>query len=170
MIAQYKYPECANLISRINQCFERSMNGVRLCANDDRKNPEMNALIDYMQWLDRQAVARHLHMPSSAFPEIPKNLTGDSKRGGRIFLQKCAFCHGAEGEGRYQSGSYYRPALWGSQSYNASAGMFKTASSDPPAFIKANMPFGSGGELTDQEAWDLAAFINDTSIHPRPGS
>lgn len=34
------------------------------------------------------------------------------------------------------------------------------------SFIKANMPFGLGGELlTTQQAWDVAAYID---AHPRP--
>ncbi len=33
------------------------------------------------------------------------------------------------------------------------------------SFIKANMPLGLGYSLTDQEAWDVAFFINS---HERP--
>jgi thiosulfate dehydrogenase len=33
------------------------------------------------------------------------------------------------------------------------------------AFIKSNMPFGLGGTLTDQEAWDVALFVDS---HERP--
>ena len=33
------------------------------------------------------------------------------------------------------------------------------------AFIKANMPLGLGGTLTDQQAWDVATFMNS---HERP--
>jgi len=33
------------------------------------------------------------------------------------------------------------------------------------AFIKANMPLGFGGTLSDQEAWDLGLFVNS---HERP--
>lgn len=33
------------------------------------------------------------------------------------------------------------------------------------AFIKANMPLGKGGSLTDQEAWDVSAYMNH---QPRP--
>jgi hypothetical protein len=33
------------------------------------------------------------------------------------------------------------------------------------AFIKANMPLGRGGTLTDQEAWDVAAYVDG---HERP--
>lgn len=32
-------------------------------------------------------------------------------------------------------------------------------------FIKANMPLGQGGSLSDQEAWDVAVFMNS---HERP--
>lgn len=32
-------------------------------------------------------------------------------------------------------------------------------------FIKANMPLGLGGTLTDQEAWDVAMFMDS---HDRP--
>ena len=59
---------------------------------------------------------------------------------------------------RYENNSYYRPALWGPSSFNASAGMAtpKTLA----RFIRANMPWKHGGELTAQEAWDLAVFID----------
>lgn len=33
------------------------------------------------------------------------------------------------------------------------------------AFVKANMPLGLGGTLGDQEAWDVAAFLDG---HERP--
>jgi thiosulfate dehydrogenase len=33
------------------------------------------------------------------------------------------------------------------------------------AFIKANMPFSQGGTLSDQDAWDVAMFVDS---HERP--
>lgn len=162
-----KYPVKSQLMDRINQCFTKSMNGSPL----DKLNPDMNALISYMSWLDGQAKDRKLAMPNSAFPECPEpqpTKTSPS-RGGEIYLQKCAFCHGADGQGRYESGTYYRPALWGDHSFNQQAGMY----SKPdylPAFLKANMPFGSGGELTDQEAWDLAAYIKEQKRPSKPSN
>ena len=33
------------------------------------------------------------------------------------------------------------------------------------AFIKSNMPYGAGNTLSDQEAWDVAAYVNS---RPRP--
>jgi thiosulfate dehydrogenase len=37
--------------------------------------------------------------------------------------------------------------------------------SNAAAFIKSNMPFSLGGTLTDQEAWDVAQFVDS---HERP--
>ena len=76
----------------------------------------------------------------------------------KIYVQKCAVCHGLDGQGRYASGTYYRPALWGDHSFDQKAGMYKT--STLAAFAHANMPLGSGGLLTVQEAADVATYIH----------
>lgn len=173
------------LQGRINQCFERSMNGKPLCQPGTgpgtcAEDPDMKSLIAYMGWVTRQYGA--FERPARGFPSIPNltgdcQLTGDRQRGAKSFVQKCAFCHGMEGQGRYQAGVYYRPALWGPHSFNASAGMASV--STLARFLQANMPYGSGGELTDQEALDLATFIDgqcrpgkiqDAENRPCPGS
>jgi cytochrome c len=88
--------------------------------------------------------------------------TGDSGRGSTIFAQKCAVCHNLEGQGRYLGDAYYRPALWGKRSFNFAAGIFGY-----PDLLASfnNMPYGAGGELTNQEAWDVASFVHGM---PRP--
>lgn len=159
------YP--GGLANRINHCFTNSLNGKKLCTPDENglcpDNPHMSALIAYMAWLSEprnnptHAVAKH------ALVRIGSG-TGVKERGAQIFLQKCAFCHGADGQGRYEDGVYFRPALWGDRSFNSRAGMEASASLAP--FIYANMPLGSGGELTKQEAMDLACYIDS---RPRPG-
>ncbi|MEP6756064.1 MAG: cytochrome c, partial [Chthonomonadales bacterium] len=74
---------------------------------------------------------------------------------------------GAKGEGRYEHNTYYRPAIWGEHSFNNRAGL--GAKPDKmAAFLKANMPFGSGGALTVQEAWDLTTFIDKQWRPERP--
>jgi cytochrome c len=161
MMKKYQYPGTTNLQKRINGCFERSLHGKPLPIEAD--DPTMNALILYMQWLDEQAEARKIPMPASPFPPV-EPLTGDAGRGRATFLQKCAFCHGADGQGRYESNTYFRPALWGPHSFDSEAGMAKPAMFAP--FVHANMPHRSGGELTAQEAWDLAAFVDGQK---RPG-
>ena len=119
----------------------------------------------YMEFLTQVYDALKLPPPvPTGFPTIPTS-TGEYCSGEKTFAQKCAVCHGLNGQGRYGGGLYFRPALWGPYSFNVSAGMFKTPL-DLAEFLKSNMPLGSGGQLTDQEAWNLEAFIHG---HPRPG-
>ncbi|MFN7960167.1 MAG: c-type cytochrome [Thermoanaerobaculia bacterium] len=170
MAKKYDYPATAKLAARINQCFERSLNGAALCTPGAPAaqggcdgDPRMRALILYMEWLDESWQKNHSGNPANGFPPVAAH-TGEPARGASIFLQKCAFCHGLDGQGRYPSDTYFRPALWGPQSFNASAGMASPATL--AAFAHANMPLGSGGELTPQEAWDLACYLDS---QPRPG-
>ena len=41
------------------------------------------------------------------------------------------------------------------------------ATADAAGFIKANMPLGMEGSLTDQQAWDVAAFVTSPRERPR---
>jgi mono/diheme cytochrome c family protein len=110
---------------------------------------------------------RHGGRPApSGFAPIATKVP-DAANGQKVFQQRCAFCHGADGGGRYASGTYYRPALWGPHSFDADAGMAKPATF--AAFVHANMPFGSGGALTEQEAWDLAGFVDRQCRPKKPG-
>jgi mono/diheme cytochrome c family protein len=156
------YATPAELQARINHCFTNSLNGVALCAPgpDCDGNAAMRAFLEYMDWL---AEARR-GATAAGLPKIAA-LEGEARRGAAIFTQKCAVCHGADGAGRYAGGVYHRPALWGPASFNRAAGMF-TSPAMLASFIRWNMPRGSGGVLTDQEAWDLAAFIDGQD---RPG-
>jgi cytochrome c len=166
-----EYPTKPDLQGRINNCFTNSLNGKALCSpagkglrGDCDTNPWMNGLTTYMEWLDEQAKNLKLcNTQPHGFPRIP-SLIGVAANGQQTFLQKCAVCHGADGQGRYESNIYYRPALWGPHSFNTAAGMF----SDKiflAAFARWNMPLMAGGLLTDQEAWDLEAFLHSK---PRP--
>lgn len=155
-----------SLAGRINSCFEHSMNGRALCVPGSGEggcatDPDMQALIAYMGWIDRRYRAGGT--PPRGFPALADG-DGDADHGRALFTQKCAFCHGDQGQGRYAGGVYFRPALWGPDSYNASAGMGSVGML--ARFIHANMPLGSAGVLTVQEAWDLAAFIDGQC---RPG-
>jgi thiosulfate dehydrogenase len=57
--------------------------------------------------------------------------------------------------------------LWGEHSYNTGAGLYRI--SRFAGYIKDNMPFNQTShdlpQLSDEEAWDLAAFVNS---QPRP--
>jgi thiosulfate dehydrogenase len=74
----------------------------------------------------------------------------------------------ANGEGTLKEGinEYLYPPLWGNASYNDAAGSIRL--SNFAKYAKYNMPLGANHEnpqLTDEEAWDLAAFVNS---QPRP--
>jgi cytochrome c len=166
-----RYATDADLQARINQCFERSMNGKPLCTpatagadGDCDANPEMGAFLTYMQWLDQQWAAQGLDMaPPQGYPPIAK-LTGDVARGDDLFEPKCGICHGVSGQGQTAQGEYAFPPLWGVHSFNASAGLARNQEV-LAQFIKWNMPLNTPGSLTDQQAWDLAAYLES---QPRP--
>ena len=65
------------------------------------------------------------------------------------------------------AGSFYEyPPLWDNDSYNNGAGMTRVITA--AQFIKGNMPYGTTYDnpvLTDEEAYDVAGFINQK---PRP--
>ena len=91
-------------------------------------------------------------------------LAPDFARGARVYAEKCALCHGADGAGQKgNDGVPVFPALWGSRSFNWGAGM--ESITNAAGFIKANMPLGQGYTLSDQDAWDVATFMNS---HERP--
>lgn len=147
--------------ARIQGCFRYSMNG-REPAPDSK---EMVALVSYFYWL-AQGAPTGVKLKGQGYPELDKPAQQpDIRRGQAVYAQSCAICHGANGEGTKQvgGGGYVFPPLWGMDTYNWGAGMHRINTA--AGFIKANMPLGQGGSLTDQQAWDVAAFVNS---HPRP--
>jgi len=138
---------------RIEQCFQRSEFGHRV-PND---SPEMTALVAYSQWLSQGQVTGRA-LPGRGLIKLPA-LTGDITRGGQIYSQQCAVCHGPQGAGLLPT----FPALWGPDSFSDGAGMNKI--SNMAAFVQHNMPQTSPGSLTPQEAYDVATYV-----HSKPHS
>lgn len=154
------------LEERIQGCFTYSMNAQ---ASPAGKAPPpgddvYKELMTYMYWLaDGAPTGENMH--GGGYIKLAETKDGyDWKRGAKVYAQNCALCHGANGEGRRESdGSVRFPPLWGPESYNWGAGMSRIDTA--AGFIKANMPFGKPYSLSDQEAWDVAAFIDS---HERP--
>ena len=146
--------------ARVQGCFQYSMNGTAPPLGD----PVLIALDSYAYWLATGAKIDP-NMTGRGYPKVPTpTLPRDYARGQQVFEQHCALCHGADGAGQSDAaGQPTFPALWGEKSFNWGAGMasLKNAS----GFIKANMPLGLAGTLSDQQAWDVATFINS---HERP--
>ena len=146
------------LTDRINGCMRRSMNGKDL-PPDSR---EMEALIAYFQFVGKGTPVgvrlSGMGLKSIKPPEQPP----DSRRGQEVYAKLCANCHKEDGQGELRQGGvgYSIPPLWGDASFNAGAGMGKTAYA--ASYIHDNMPFGITYQtpiLSVQQAWDVAAYI-----------
>ena len=137
---------------RINDCFKRSMNGKPLVP----ESRDMRDIVAYMAFLS-SGYPVFANVKGQSLPIIPP-LAGDTARGAAAFVAKCSVCHGADG-----AGTEVFPALWGRGSYNIGAGMARVRNA--AYFIKVAMPQTAPGTLTDQEAFDLATYIN---TRPRP--
>ena len=144
---------------RLQGCFQYSMNGKAPPLGDKT----LVALEAYAYWLAKGAPTG-ADMDGQGYPDLKKPEAFDVAKGGEIYSQKCALCHGADGAGRKAAdGPVAFPPLWGPRSYNWGAGM--SSIKNAAGFIKANMPLGLGGTLSDEEAWNVAAYVN---THERP--
>jgi cytochrome c len=154
-----KNDQVNTLGERLQGCFKYSMNGKAPALSD----PVLVDLQAYMYWLSQGAPVGS-NLPGRGYPTVPHPpLKPDYLRGQAIYAQHCALCHGANGAGQTRGADQVFPPLWGAGSYNWGAGMHdvKTAA----GFIKDNMPLSQPNTLTDQQAWDVALFVNS---HERP--
>jgi thiosulfate dehydrogenase len=149
---------------RLQGCFRFSMNGKAPPLGD----PVLVALESYAFWLAKGAPVDE-PLAGRGYPKLAKPAQPpDYNRGAQIYARDCALCHGKNGEGQLaRDGRPAFPPLWGSDSYNWGAGMGSITNA--AAFIRANMPRGRGDMLSEQEAWDVATFI-DSQFHNSPSS
>jgi thiosulfate dehydrogenase len=140
---------------RVNYCFTRSLAGSKL-PSDSR---EMQDIVAYLAFISK-GVPNGEHVHAEGLAKMA-DLAGDSSRGRPLFIENCARCHGSDGAGMAPA----FPALWGPKSSSIGASMARQERA--ASFIRHNMPFDRPGTLTDQQAFDIAAFV--TSM-PRPDS
>lgn len=150
---------------RVNDCFERSLNGKAI----DTSGYEMKSIIAYMHWLG-QDVKKGVKPKGAGITDLVYlDRAASPAKGQIVYNQKCQSCHGADGKGfeNFKGIGYTNPPLWGKHSYNMGAGLFRL--SRFAGYVKDNMPFNQAKHdapvLTDEEAWDVAAFVNS---QPRP--
>ncbi len=145
--------------NRIQGCFKYSMNGTAPDANSE----VLIALITYAHWMGK-GVPIGEKLPGRGYPKLKKPAQKpDYTRGEKVYVANCTVCHSADGQGTKVDGRYVFPPLWGKDSFNWGAGMHRINTA--AGFIKANMPYGKAGSLSDQQAWDVAYFVNS---HDRP--
>lgn len=148
-----------DLLDRINGCMERSMNGIQL----SRDSAELRSMAAYVESLGDQYAAmgetrREANEPAS-FNEPDR--AADPEAGLQVYEERCQVCHGDNGQGLQATldlrEGYLFPPLWGPDSFNDGAGMHRVLTA--ANFIKARMPLGQA-DLTDEQAFDVAAYIN----------
>jgi len=158
-----------SLQDRANNCFMRSMNG-KHPITDSKASMAMYA---YITWLST-GMPMHMNVKAPCSPHNMKLWPSGQKKfakiqkkathanyvsGSKVYANKCAMCHGQNGEGM---GIF--PPLWGKNTkgewlaYNTGAGMSKL--NKGAAWMQSNMPLGQGGSLSNQEAADVALYIN----------
>jgi thiosulfate dehydrogenase len=153
------------IYKRVSDCFERSLNG----AAPDSNSKEYRAIYSYIKWLGKDVEKGKKPYGSGIEKLSFMERAADPARGKLVYEAKCITCHGVNGAGQlnqYENGYVY-PPLWGEHSYNNGAGLFRLSSF--AGYVKNNMPFNqathSNPQLTTEEAWDVAAFVNS---QPRP--
>ncbi len=153
-----------SIYKRINDCFERSLNGSPL----DSMSQEMQAMKAYILFLGKN-VEHTVSVKGSGLKNMPfLDRAADPINGSKIYDAKCASCHGKKGEGIIlpDGSEYIYPPLWGKNSYNDGAGLYRL--SNFAKYVKYNMPLGAtydSPQLTDEESWDVSAFVN-TQLRP----
>jgi thiosulfate dehydrogenase len=136
-----------NLIEdRVNDCFERSMNGKVL----PQGATAMSDIVAYFAWLSR-GVPPPGDIPGVGLPAMAQ-ATPDTVRGRQVFETTCTRCHGEGG-----LGTPIAPPLWGPGSFSIGAGMARLRTA--AAFIRENMPNDRAVVLDDQQAFDVAAYV-----------
>ena len=147
-----------NVYKRVNDCIERSLNGKAI----DTLGKEMQAIVAYINFVGSN-VAKGKKAAGSGLKDLAwPDRAADPEKGLTVYTTKCQSCHQANGEGTFTTDKteYIYPALWGSNSFNDGAGLYRI--SNFAKYVKCNMPQGVthlSTQLTDEEAWDVAAFV-----------
>ena len=156
------------LADRINGCMRRSMNGKDLPG----ESREMEALIAYFKFVGKGTPEGMRIAGMGLKPIMPPTEPPDARRGETVYAKLCVNCHKEDGQGEPKPSpgvGYTIPPLWGEASFNAGAGMAKTAYA--ASYIHDNMPFGIDYRtpvLTVQQAWDVAAYMISKPHPPAP--
>jgi thiosulfate dehydrogenase len=169
-----------SLNDRIVDCFLRSENATGTLERDAAGNVvhdgadtlpsptsrEVLALAAYLNWISRgneigksPAWRGQNTIPQASLVPVEKL---DAQKGEAIYQERCASCHGQEGQGVFVGDKRPGP-LWGPNSWNDGAGASRVYTL--AGIIRYTMPYLDPGNMTDEDALNLAAFITSK---PRP--
>lgn len=150
---------------RINDCFERSLNGQKL----SEQSKEMLAFVSYIKWLGKEVPKKVIPTGAGLWPLPFLDRPADSIKGKIVYQNHCSRCHGLNGSGVMSENQieWKYPPLHGRNSFNIGAGLYRL--SRFAGYVKANMPNDLAKHdkslLTDEESWDVAAYVLSS---PRP--
>ncbi len=147
-----------NIYKRVNDCFERSLNGKAL----DTTSKEMQAIVAYINHIGSNVPKGEKAVGSGLKDLAFLDRAADPSKGKTVYETKCQSCHQANGEGVLNPDKieYSFPPLWGKHSFNDGAGLYRITNF--AKYIKYNMPLGvthENPQLSDEEAWDVSAYV-----------
>jgi thiosulfate dehydrogenase len=160
-----------SLEDRVVDCFVRSENatGMKMDGALSLPTPESKEVIAvsaYITWISRGfEVGKNPPWRGKNVIEASKLIPVDRldrQKGQAIFMDQCANCHGDEGQG-VAIGDKKAGPLWGPDSWNDGAGAGRVYTL--AGIIRYSMPYLNPGILTDEQAQEVAAFIDSK---PRP--
>ena len=147
-----------NIYKRVNDCFERSLNGKAL----DTASKEMQSIVAYINHIGSNVPKGEKAVGAGLKDLAFLDRAADPKNGKTVYETKCQSCHQANGEGVLNPDKieYSFPPLWGKHSFNDGTGLYRITNF--AKYIKYNMPLGvthENPQLTDEEAWDVSAYV-----------
>jgi thiosulfate dehydrogenase len=175
MLSHNKYPQyrpregrVLTLADRVNNCVERPHSGTALPLD----SKEMTAILSYLKWINSKANTADgvKGYDNLELPLLDRAASSDN--GKLVYEKNCVRCHGENGEGKMlpNNNMYEYPPLWGENAYQPGSSMHRVIKQ--ARWLKANMPHDIAKwyqpVLTDEECFDVAAFVNNDAIHPRP--
>ncbi len=127
------------ILKRVNDCFERSLNGKAI----DTASKEMQAIVAYIHFIGSNVASGQKAAGSGLKDLAYLDRAADTAKGRLVYNIKCQACHQSNGEGKWNGygNEFTFPALWGNNSYNDAAGLYRI--SNFAKYVKYNMPQGA---------------------------
>lgn len=153
------------LADRVNTCLQHNLAGKPLPVEGE----EMRAILLYYRWLGRGRPVldqdKDERLPKLEFLPV----AADPAKGKVVFENSCVSCHGSDGAGRLRKDglSYEFPPLWGKESFSVGTSMSRL--SVLARFVKGNMPFEAKEKLSDEDAWNVSAYVLSQKRPPYVG-